>query len=184
MKFVSILVLLFALVSCRANPNSGFGTTYNPGGGSTGTTGPVIGHVSLTLNIQSSTHKGLYLWVITSSNAYVDTIQRYLGAGSGQTGDNPTNWKHFAGTSSVDGVTSATLINNSSYTPAVWDCKDRLGQDVAYGTYKVWLEICQQTGGTLEYSGTIVITSNSNTSGTLVPTDGTMASGTITFTTN
>jgi hypothetical protein len=181
-----ILLCLLVLSGCRANPNDGFGLTFTPGGGGSTNTGPVIGHVSVKLNLPTaSPNRGLYIWVTTTNNIYVNTIQRYLGQGSGKTGDNPTVWKSYAGSSSLDGVTSASVKTAvTSYQSASWNCKDKTGADVPFGTYKVWLEICQDNSTTHEYNGTILIMSNTNTIGTLTNIDSVMAAGTNQFTTN
>jgi hypothetical protein len=197
MKWIFI-VLLF-ITGCKANPNDATSKIFDPnapgagpgggggggGGGSSSSlssSGPAIGHVSLLLNLPTSTAKGLYIWV-TQASTYINTIQRYSGGGNGQSDNNPVNWLS-SGASSVDGVTSATIFQNSSYQSKSWNCKNKSGQDVSYGSYNVKLEICQHGGSRMEYSGTIAISSNANTSGTLVPSDGTMSSGTINFTTN
>jgi len=184
MKFLSLLSILFLsglICSCTANPSlnnaSWILTNSN--------TNLVSGSLTVRLNLSNTTPKSVYIWVTDSSNSrYIDTILRFNGPGKDKSGDNPANWRANTGMSELDGVSSATIYNNSNYTSPVWDCKARDSNPINKGFYKVWVEICVDQNyyliPPLLSSGTIDLTGGS-TNSALSPSNLEMGSGQIYF---
>ncbi len=78
-------------------------------------------------------------WVTKSDGTFVRTILRWAGTRRSDL----AAWRTAAGgTTDVDGYSGATRPSHTSPSPltAIWDLKDRSGNVVPDGTYKIYLE--------------------------------------------
>ena len=135
------------------------------------------------LNLPNSVHKGIYMWVTDGSGTYIMTIQNYVGPGSFLSGDNPVRWQQTPGYNNWDGISQATVAQNTAYQTVSWGCTNSAGNAVPAGSYKICLEICIDHAASSEFHTADIVIGSASATGAF-STGTQLSSGTVYFTAN
>jgi hypothetical protein len=122
-----------------AQPDAGGGG----GGGDSGGGGGGTARLTVTLTTSPSptpTYQPanvLAVWVVDSNNKIMKTISRYSDVRTGSL----VAWGQAAGTNDVDAISGATRTSHTGAVTAMWDCTNRMNQEIPNGTYTIHMEV-------------------------------------------
>ncbi len=110
-----------------------------------GTPVPATGSLTVSLSVIPPVPAGNYrnrghvraVWVTDANDKYLRTIHAFAGVRAA----NLRRWFSFTN-ATADGTTGATQITPAAGFPlsTTWDLKDKAGQGMMTGNYKLWLE--------------------------------------------